>query len=42
MNQNKTDDKKFHNYSLAFHQKETQLTDVSNRAKVGFHNFQRH
>ena len=36
------DDKKFHNYSLAFHQKETKLADVSSRARLGFHNFQSH
>lgn len=38
----KGDDKKFHNYSLAFYQKETKLADVSSRARLGFHNFQSH
>lgn len=34
--------KKYHNYSLAFFQKDTALNEVSNRAKLGFDNFQRH
>lgn len=36
-----SDDKKFHNYSLSFYQKEKELAEVSNRAKLGFDNFQR-
>lgn len=35
------DDKKFHNYSLAFYHKDNVLAEVSNRAKLGFDNFQR-
>lgn len=38
----KGDEKKFHNYSLSFYQKEKALHEVSNRAKLGFDNFQRH
>ena len=38
----KGDEKKFHNYSLSFYQKENALQEVSNRAKLGFDNFQRH
>lgn len=34
--------KKYHNYSLAFYQKDAALNEVSNRAKLGFDNFQRH
>jgi hypothetical protein len=33
--------KKYHNYSLSFYQKDTALNEVSNRAKLGFDNFQR-
>ena len=36
------DDKKYHNYSLSFYQKDVSLIEVSNRAKLGFDNFQRH
>ena len=36
------DDKKYHNYSLSFYQKDASLIEVSNRAKLGFDNFQRH
>lgn len=35
------DDKKFHNYSLSFYHKDNVLAEVSNRAKLGFDNFQR-
>lgn len=34
--------KKYHNYSLSFYQKDSALNEVSNRAKLGFDNFQRH
>ena len=34
--------KKYHNYSLSFYQKEQSLVEVSNRASLGFDNFQRH
>lgn len=33
--------KKYHNYSLSFYQKDAALNEVSNRAKLGFDNFQR-
>ena len=36
------DSKKYHNYSLSFYQKDQSLIDVSNRASLGFDNFQRH
>ena len=36
------DDKKYHNYSLSFYQKDASLAEVSNRARLGFDNFQRH
>lgn len=36
-----SDDKKFHNYSLSFYQNDKSLLEVSNRAKLGFDNFQR-
>ena len=38
----KGDEKKYHNYSLSFYQKEKSLQEVSTRAKLGFDNFQRH
>jgi hypothetical protein len=38
----KENEKKYHNYSLSFYQKENDLREVSNRAKLGFDNFQRH
>lgn len=34
--------KKYHNYSLSFYQKEDAMNEVSNRARLGFDNFQRH
>lgn len=37
-----SDTKKYHNYSLAFYQKDASLNEVSNRAKLGFDNFQRY
>ena len=36
------DAKKYHNYSLSFYQKDQSLVEVSNRASLGFDNFQRH
>ena len=37
-----SDSKKYHNYSLSFYQKDQSLIEVSNRANLGFDNFQRH
>lgn len=33
--------KKYHNYSLSFYQKDKSLLDVSQRASLGFENFQK-
>ncbi len=37
--QPKSDDKKFLHYSLCFYQKEKELINIANRAKLGFDQF---
>lgn len=37
-----SDEKKFHSSSLSFYQKDSSLAEVSNRARLGFDNFQRY
>lgn len=35
----RSEDKKYMNYSLCFYQREKELSEISNRAKLGFNQF---